>query len=75
MYGAKRHGKDAMERFHAEMHVGVRLALDDFGTGYSSLARLNALPGDVVTIDRSFATPLSEGSIGLTRMNATSCPA
>ena len=38
----------------AMKELGVAIALDDFGTGHSSLALLQALPVDVVKIDRSF---------------------
>ncbi|PZU08224.1 MAG: GGDEF domain-containing protein [Sphingomonas sp.] len=48
-----------LEAFHRK---GVRIALDDFGTGFASLTHLQAFPVDVIKIDRSFISNLSEGS-------------
>ncbi|MGH8110836.1 MAG: EAL domain-containing protein [Rhodanobacteraceae bacterium] len=49
--------KGTLEAFR---RAGIHISLDDFGTGYSSLSYLSRYPIQVLKIDRSFITSLTE---------------
>jgi diguanylate cyclase (GGDEF)-like protein/PAS domain S-box-containing protein len=45
----------------AELHeIGVLIALDDFGTGWSSMQYLRTLPVDILKVDKTFVTDLTQ---------------
>ncbi|CAG9298095.1 hypothetical protein CEDIAZO_03290 [Celerinatantimonas diazotrophica] len=58
---------DVMENIDAAVGIienfqsyGIKVALDDFGTGYSSLAYLRQLPLDIIKLDRSIVSGVTE---------------
>ena len=51
---------NVVEQLQEMKILGVRLSIDDFGTGDSAIAYLRELPVDVLKIDRSYISGLTE---------------
>ena len=59
------------EALAALSNLGVSIAMDDFGTGYSSLSYLRSYPFNVLKIDRSFISDISQSSADQELIKAT----
>ncbi len=59
------------EALVAMSELGICISMDDFGTGYSSLSYLRNYPFNVLKIDRSFVSDITENLADSELINAT----
>jgi diguanylate cyclase (GGDEF)-like protein len=60
-----------LETMRQLKQMGFIFSIDDFGTGYSSLAYLKQMPVDIIKIDRSFVSGMSDNSADMQIVSST----
>jgi diguanylate cyclase (GGDEF)-like protein len=63
--------EQTLETMQQLKDMGFIFSIDDFGTGYSSLAYLKQMPVDIIKIDRSFVSGMSDNSADMQIVSST----
>jgi diguanylate cyclase (GGDEF)-like protein len=63
--------EQTLDTMHQLKEMGFIFSIDDFGTGYSSLSYLKQMPVDIIKIDRSFVSGMSDNSADMQIVSST----